>query len=30
MAGCKLANKDPNHKELDIVGHSCSPLSHNY
>ena len=30
MAGCKLVNKDPNHKELEIVGHSCCPLSHNY
>ena len=26
----KLANKDPNHKELVILGIPCSPLSHNY
>ena len=30
MAGCKLANKDPNHKELDIVRLCRSRLSHNY
>ena len=26
----KLANKDPDHKELVILGIPCSPLSHNY
>ena len=26
----KLANKDPNHKDLVILGIPCSPLSHSY